>query len=231
MLDVVQQVPGLTTMAAICVSVAVLGFTPLHSPLRAEVRGWGAPRLAAAMSAASRRSAVQTAVLALTGSALLPAPRAEAIGPTSVELRVTNYVEVTCPPELAAGRIGGSLGAAASKGVKQRCVRVTVVGNNPSGKDLTDSAVFGRVFNEAGNSIVANNQDGRTDAGQFAMIPKIQKGESTFDFIFVATDNQAEMGKLRFESLKAIAYPGGDRYKIYDPCEQNPAMDGCGMDD
>ncbi|KAG8459600.1 hypothetical protein KFE25_000956 [Diacronema lutheri] len=209
-------------------STVFCGFSA--GPRVSEARGW-APQPAVSMSVTSRRSAVQTAAFAFAGSTLLPARRARAIGPTSVELSVKEYTEVACPPELAAGRIGGSLGAAASKGVKQRCVRVTVTGVNPSGKQLTDSAVFGRVFNEAGNSIVANNQDGRTDAGQFAMIPNIATGESTFDFVFVATDNQAEMGKLRFESLKAIAYPGGDRYKVYDPCEQNPAMEGCGMDD
>lgn len=217
-------------MAAILIAATLaFGGARVGRPLIAEARCWTA-RPAAAMSAASRRSALQVAALALVGSVLPPAPRADAFGPTSVEMTVKGYDIVTCPPELAAGRIGGSLGAAASKGVKQPCIKVTVVGNNPSGKELVDSGVFGRVFNEQGNSIVANNQDGRTDAGQFAMIPKIKKGESTFDFVFVATDSQKEMGKLKFESLKAIAYPGGDRYKIYDPCEQNPAMDGCSMD-
>jgi hypothetical protein len=182
------------------------------------------------MSAASRRSLVQTAALAVAGVAL--APPARSIGPVNVDLVVKEYTEVDCPPELAAGRIGGSLGAAASKGVKQRCIRVKVKGVNPNKADLVDAAVFGRVFNDQGNSIVANNQDGRTDAGQFAMIPKIPPGESEFEFVFVSTDSKgsAASESLRFESLKAISYPGGDRYKIYDPCEQNPAMEGCGMD-
>ena len=29
------------------------------------------------------------------------------------------------------------------------------------------------------------------------------------------------------EKLKAIAYPGGDRFKGYDECEQNEFAEGC----
>ena len=204
----------------VCVALAFAG--------RAQRPG---ARAGVVMSAASRRSMLQTATLAVAGVALAPR-QAQSIGPVNVELLVKEYAEVDCPPELAAGRIGGSLGAAASKGVKQRCIRVKVSGLNPSKSALIDSAVFGRVFNDQGNSIVANNQDGRTDAGQFAMIPKIPPGESEFEFIFVSTDSRGtQFGNLRFESLKAISYPGGDRYRVYNPCEQNPAMEGCGMDD
>ena len=32
---------------------------------------------------------------------------------------------------------------------------------------------------------------------------------------------------LKFEKVKAIAYPGGDRYKLYDECEQNEFAEGC----
>ncbi|KAJ1625983.1 hypothetical protein T492DRAFT_1036018 [Pavlovales sp. CCMP2436] len=217
-------------MVACCFVFAAVAFAP-SAPVRSGAAC--AARAQPAMAAASRRVLVQTAALALAGSALLPPQTAEAIGPINVELTIKEYVEVTCPPELAAGRIGGSLGAAASKGVKQRCIRVVVTGLNPSKVGLVDSAVFGRVFNDQGNSIVANNQDGRTDAGQFAMIPLIPPGESQFEFVFVSVDTKKnpEMGELKFESLKAISYPGGERYKIYNPCEQNPAMDGCGMDD
>lgn len=179
----------------------------------------------------TRRDLVRTVGVALGSSALLPSLPSHALGPTNIDLALEKYEEITCPPELAAGRIGGSIGAAASKGVKQRCVRVTVTGTNPSKTVVKDAAVFGRVFNTENNSVVANNPDGRTDAGQFAMIPAVEPGTSTFDFIFAVTDSRPELGELRFESLKCIAYPGGDRYKPYDPCEQNEAMDGCGMDD
>ena len=32
---------------------------------------------------------------------------------------------------------------------------------------------------------------------------------------------------LKFEKMKAISYPGGDRYKTYDECEQNEFAEGC----
>lgn len=32
---------------------------------------------------------------------------------------------------------------------------------------------------------------------------------------------------LAFEKMKAISYPGGDRYKVYDECEQNEFAEGC----
>lgn len=44
--------------------------------------------------------------------------------------------------------------------------KVTVTANNPSPKDIVDSAVFGFVYDEEGTSVVANNPDGASDAGQ-----------------------------------------------------------------
>jgi hypothetical protein len=32
---------------------------------------------------------------------------------------------------------------------------------------------------------------------------------------------------LKFDKLKAISYAGGDRYKLYDECEQNEFAEGC----
>ena len=40
-------------------------------------------------------------------------------------------------------------------------------------------------------------------------------------------DTASIEGLLRFESMKAVSYPGGDRYKTYDQCEQNPFAEGC----
>ena len=97
---------------------------------------------------------------------------------------------------------------------------------------------------------LGNGQDGKNDAGQFAMIPKIAKGDSMVDFIFVSqqstdcrnsrqkvdgklveykcpVEGTEPLVKLKFEKVKAIAYPGGDRYKLYDECEQNEFAEGC----
>mmetsp|Transcript_15272 Transcript_15272/g.37329 ORF Transcript_15272/g.37329 Transcript_15272/m.37329 type:complete len:224 (-) Transcript_15272:227-898(-) len=189
-----------------------------------------APRVSMALD--SRRSLLQAAALAAVAAPFAVPHCAQAIGPVTVDLEIKKFEEITCPPELAAGRIGGSIGAGASKGIKQSCIKVTAVATNPNKGTIPDAAVFGRVFNAEGNSVVANNPDGRTDAGQMAMIPSLQAGTGETEFVFVATDKKtSDMSDLRFESMKAISYPGGSRYKVYDECEQNPAMDGCGMDD
>ena len=124
---------------------------------------------------------------------------------------------------------------------------MSAAASNPTGKVVPDAAVFGRVFNkEDGSSVVANNPDGRTDAGQMAMIDSVPAGDNDLKFIFVAQqqttcstrpdpngkrppcdDTASIEGLLRFESMKAVSYPGGDRYKTYDQCEQNPFAEGC----
>lgn len=45
-------------------------------------------------------------------------------------------------------------------------IQVTVTANNPTPKEIIDSAVFGFVYDEEGTSVVANNPDGASDAGQ-----------------------------------------------------------------
>lgn len=101
-------------------------------------------------------------------------------------------------------------------------------------------------------SVLGNGQDGKNDAGQFAMIDKIPTGASDIEFIFVA--QQADdckpskykdpdtgqvvfkkcpvagtdpLVQLKFEKVKAIAYPNAKQFKVYDECEQNPFAEGC----
>lgn len=35
------------------------------------------------------------------------------------------------------------------------------------------------------------------------------------------------LNALKFEKVKAISYPGGDRFKTYNECEQNEFAEGC----
>lgn len=42
---------------------------------------------------------------------------------------------------------------------------------NPTPKDIVDAAVFGFVYDEENTSVVANNPDGASDAGQVQRIP------------------------------------------------------------
>mmetsp|Transcript_13044 Transcript_13044/g.38481 ORF Transcript_13044/g.38481 Transcript_13044/m.38481 type:complete len:101 (+) Transcript_13044:885-1187(+) len=99
-------------------------------------------------------------------------------------------------------------------------------------------------------SVLGNGQDGKNDAGQFAMIPKVPPGKSDVEFVFVSqqaddcvpskkkvdgklvittcpVQGSRPLVGLSFDKMKAIAYPGGDRYKLYDECEQNEFAEGC----
>ncbi len=169
-----------------------------------------------------------------------------ALGPKdlTIGLAYKSYEEVTCPEALRQGRAGGALGAGAGgSGIAQKCVEVKATATNNSGKEVKDAGVFG-VVNEAttGMSVLGNGQDGKNDAGQFAMIDVIVPGESDVSFIFVAQQSDdcvptrkvkcpvqgtKDLVPLKFEKLKAISYPGGDRYKVYDECEQNEFAEGC----
>ena len=192
-------------------------------------------RLQAALSAVALSGA-----LTLTGSG----GAALAVGPEQILLKVQSYEEVSCPESLRQGRAGGALGAGAGgSGIAQKCVEVKAAASNDSGKPVVDAGVFGVVSEETtGMSTLGNGQDGKNDAGQFAMIDKIPPGDSIVDFIFVSQQNTdckstrkercpvegtEPLVKLKFEKIKAIAYPGGDRYKEYNECEQNEFAEGC----
>jgi|TARA_B110001469_G_C9469336_1_gene235982 hypothetical protein len=58
---------------------------------------------------------------------------------------------------------------------------------NDSGGVIEGAGVFGRVDEvKSSMSVLGNGQDGKNDAGQFAMIDKIQPGATDVEFIFVA---------------------------------------------
>ena len=113
-----------------------------------------------------------------------------ALGPKdlAIGLTVNGYSEAECPEELAQGRAGGALGAGAGgAGIAQKCVAVKATVTNASGKTVKDAGVFGSVIEkESGMSVLGNGQDGKNDAGQFAMIPTVVPGESEVEFLFVS---------------------------------------------
>ena len=172
----------------------------------------------------------------------------------TIPLQVKGYQEITCPEALRQGRAGGALGAGAgASGIAQKCVEVKARANNPSQNDYLDVGVFGLVTETSSSmSTLGNGQDGKNDAGQFAMIDSIPTGDSTVKFIFVAQQandcvdrkvKNPETGKveflkcsmegddplveLKFEKIKAIAYPNAKQFKLYDACEQNEFAEGC----
>jgi len=223
------------------VALLPLFASALHLPPRLRL---SAPAPPAAGSLAARlQCAAAAAALsgALTLSGVSPAL---AIGPEQVPLKLQSYEEITCPEELRQGRAGGALGAGAGGGgIAQKCVAVKAKASNGSGGEIKDAGVFGVISDvETEMSVLGNGQDGKNDAGQFAMIDVIPKGDSIVDFVFVSQQSteckstrqfKCPVGgteplvKLKFEKLKAIAYPGGDRYKTYDECEQNEFAEGC----
>ena len=189
---------------------------------------------------------LQTTLLAGALAGLVAASPASALGPQDmkIDLSIKAYEEVTCPEELRQGRAGGALGAGAGGGgIAQKCVKVDAVANSGMKKTVDDAGVFGVVTGAMdGMSVLGNGQDGKNDAGQLAMIDKIEPGESNVQFLFVAQQSDpcvpsrqnkcpvqgtVPLQPLKFEKFKAIAYPNGKQFKLYDECEQNEFAEGC----
>jgi hypothetical protein len=85
---------------------------------------------------------------------------------------------------------------------------------------LDKAGVYGYVDDElTSESVLANNPDGGTDAGQFAIIPSISTTDRAIEFEFIAAVPMEKdvskfengIGPLRFKSLRVISFPGGQR--------------------
>ena len=112
------------------------------------------------------------------------------------------------------------------KGMKGLCVTVNADLLDTPPKDLEKVGVYGFVRDGAsGDSVLANNPDLNTDAGQFAMIESIKASDKKIQFEFIAAvpkdrdlsqyDNG--IGPLDFESLRVISYPGGQQFGAISP--------------
>ena len=183
-----------------------------------------------------KRRSILTTGAAVASAVLSPLDGllAQAVGPVNLELDSIQYEETECPPELKAGRIGGAYGGSAAKNVEQACVKVkaTVTNDGRGAKPLSRVAVFGFVIDPVtGASVIANNPDLRSDAGQFAQIDEIPVGTDVpISFIFVATigkDQNGKLPELEFKSVRAISYPGGARFEALSPCELDSLSDEC----
>jgi hypothetical protein len=122
------------------------------------------------------------------------------------------------------------------KGMKGLCVTVKAELLDPSPKALEKVGVYGFVVDSAtGESVLANNPDLSTDAGQFAMIESVTPSTKTVEFEFIAavpmeTDLskfERGIGDLEFRSLRIISFPGGQQYGAISPCEMNSFSDEC----
>jgi hypothetical protein len=160
----------------------------------------------------------------------LTLPNANAVGPIKIQLTPLQYSAVICPPDRPIP------GEKAMVGMRGLCVTVQAQLNSASPKVLDKVGVYGFVNDGiSGDSVLANNPDGGTDAGQFAMIESITPNDTKITFEFIAAVPREKdlsqysngIGPLDFTSLRLISYPGGQQYGILTPCEMNEFSDEC----
>jgi len=196
-----------------------------------------------ATAALSRRdlftTAASTAITAVSMAGILnsgglvsptqPEP-ASAIGPIKINLLNPTYVAIPCPKDRPIP------GEKAMKGMRGLCVTVDVDLDGIPEKDLDKIGVYGYITDKGtGESVLANNPDLSTDAGQFAMIEKITTTDRKTQFEFIAaiprevdlSGFEAGIGPLNFKSLRVVSFPGGQQYGSINPCEMNEFSDEC----
>jgi hypothetical protein len=98
---------------------------------------------------------------------------------------------------------------------------------NPGKDTLKDVSVYGFVKEDsAGNSVLPNNPDFKSDSGQYAMVKSIPPGQSQIKYQFVAAvsgDPKTDpIPSLTFFKTKARAYAGGDKFQPLSDCEIDP---------
>ena len=178
------------------------------------------------------RRAFLTGSAAMASSLLLGGKpeSAQAVGPVKIALTPLSYTAAPCPPSRP---IPGQM---AMKGMRGLCVTVEATLKEASPKDLKDVGVYGFVVDgDSGDSVLANNPDLSTDAGQFAMIENITPSDKKVIFDFVAAVPMDKdigqyangIGPLNFDSLRIISYPGGQQYGAINPCEMNEFSAEC----
>lgn len=162
-------------------------------------------------------------------SPMQPAP-ANAIGPVKINLLNPKYTAIPCPKDRPIP------GEKAMKGMKGLCVTVDVDLEDIPDRELEKIGVYGYVTDKgSGESVLANNPDLSTDAGQFAMIEKITKTDKKTQFEFIAavpremdlSPFEEGIAPLSFKSLRVVSFPGGQQYGSISPCEMNEFSDEC----
>jgi hypothetical protein len=121
-----------------------------------------------------------SAVLMSTVSISAPHP-ANAVGPTKINLLNPTYTATPCPKDKPIP------GEKAMKGMKGLCVTVKVDLEGQPEKELEKAGIYGFVTDKGtGESVLANNPDLSTDAGQFAMIESVKPTDKAIEFEFIA---------------------------------------------
>mmetsp|Transcript_6585 Transcript_6585/g.14002 ORF Transcript_6585/g.14002 Transcript_6585/m.14002 type:complete len:265 (-) Transcript_6585:185-979(-) len=184
-------------------------------------RGAFAKAVSGAVTAAS--------VAGVLNSGMRPEP-ANAIGPVKINLLNPTYTAIPCPKDRPIP------GEKAMKGMRGLCVTVDVDLEDFPDRALDKVGVYGYITDKGtGESVLANNPDLSTDAGQFAIIPKIETTEKKTQFEFIAAvPSEMDMSPyengiapLTFKSLRVVSFPGGQQYGSINPCEMNEFSDEC----
>ena len=181
-------------------------------------------------TASDRRTFFATTAAVLLAGATTTTPPAQAIGPVKLELQPTGYTAAPCPPNKPIP------GEKAMQGMRGLCVTVQANLMEAPPKELEKVGVYGFITDgETGDSVLANNPDLSTDAGQFAMIETVSPKDKKITFEFIAAVPEEKdlssfkngIGPLKFESLRIISFPGGQQYGAISPCEMNEFSDEC----
>jgi len=155
---------------------------------------------------------------------------ANAVGPIKIDIKNPTYTAAPCPKDRPIP------GEKAMKGMRGLCVQVKADLAENSPKDLDKVGVYGYVNDPySSESVLANNPDSGTDAGQFAMIPTVLTTDKKIEFEFIAAvpmekpiqQYEDGIGPLDFKSLRIISFPGGQQFGAIDPCEMNEFSDEC----
>lgn len=241
----------LAAIAASASSSAVRGYAParLHMtvPSPSSDRASIPPSSASSSSPSSRRGFVSKGVAFALGTttASLAAGvatgpgsdgnfgavgAANAVGPVKIDVVNPTYTAAPCPKDKPIP------GEKAMKGMRGLCVQVKAELAENSPKELDKVGVYGYVDDAVtSESVLANNPDSGTDAGQFAMIPTISTTDKKIEFEFIAavpmekdvSQYEDGIGPLSFKSLRVISFPGGQQYGAISPCEMNEFSDEC----
>lgn len=182
--------------------------------------------------APSRRSFLATGVAFGVAGALQPPAPASAIGPVKLDLLNPVYTAKPCPSDKPIP------GEKAMKGLRGLCVTVQADLAEAAPKDLEKVGVYGFIRDgneDTGDSVLANNPDLNSDAGQFAMIESVTTKDKKVEFEFIAAIPKERdisgfengIGPLSFKSLRIVSFPGGQQYGAISPCEMNEFSDEC----
>jgi len=182
----------------------------------------------------SRRAFLTTTATAVTvatwGLGVTNPPPADAVGPVKVFLTPTKYTAKPCPPDRPIP------GEKAMQGMRGLCVTVEADLKEASPKDLEKVGIYGFITDAGtGNSVLANNPDLSTDAGQFTMVESVKTTDKRIKFEFIAaipkdrdiSKFENGIGPLDFEGIRIVSYPGGQQFGAINPCEMNEFSDEC----